>query len=557
MLRFTLFVLLSLAPWFGVVAQDVPKPADLVLTGGIIYTVDEENSVAEALAVSGDRIVAVGRVGDIERYIGAQTRVIGLRGRTVVPGFIDAHGHLLNLGMSLRNLDLVGTKSLREIVQRVADKVERVPNGEWIIGRGWDQNDWENQAFPENASLNEIAPTHPVYLTRVDGHAAFVNEAALEIAGITRDTPDPDGGRIYRDASGSPTGVLVDSAQNLVKRHIPKLSRGQKEDALQLAIAQCLRHGLTSVHDAGVPADLLELYKDLIDANRFELRVYAMIASADVGAVNDYFETGPLLDYGAGRLTVRSIKVWMDGALGSRGAALLEEYTDDAENAGLLFMSREKLQSLVERALAAGFQVATHAIGDRANRMTLDAYEIALKAVQENDARLRIEHAQVIALEDIPRFAKLGVIASMQATHATSDMYWAEARLGPQRVAGAYAWRKLMDSGVRIANGSDFPVEHVNPIWGFYAAVTRQDHEGWPEGGWYAEERMARTEALRSFTIDAAYAAFEEGEKGSIETGKLADLVILSKDIMRVALKELLNTHVELTMLGGKIVYEE
>ncbi|MCH8333374.1 amidohydrolase, partial [Candidatus Sumerlaeota bacterium] len=370
--------------------------------------------------------------------------------------------------------------------------------------------------------------------------------------------PDPRGGRILPDPNTSaPNGVFIDNAQGLVSRRIPRASPDRIRQGIERAIQTCIRHGLTSIHDAGVSRSQIDLYRRMIDEGDFNLRIYAMIRGGGLETMQRFFDAGPIVGYGDNRLTVRSVKIVIDGALGSRGAALLQPYADDPGNSGLLTTPPETLRRIVRGALQAGFQVCCHAIGDRGNRIVLDIYEEALGSEpRAMDHRFRIEHAQVVALVDIPRFARLGVIPSMQATHATSDMYWAEDRVGPRRIEGAYAWRKFLNEGSRIANGSDFPVEGVNPLWGIYAAVTRQDHRGWPEGGWRPEERMTRTEALRSFTIDAAYAAFEEDIKGSLEPGKLADVVVLSRDIMQIDAREILETEVVRTILGGVTVYE-
>ena len=533
---------------------------DLVLVNGRVYRVTEREPIAEAVLVEDGRISIVGRSEDVLAGAAAGTRVIDLQNKTVVPGFIDSHGHLMNLGLGLQRLDFVGTRSYQEIVDAVGRKADSVPEDEWITGRGWDQNDWPEKAFPHHEALSRRSPFNPVALTRVDGHATLANAKALEIAGIDRDTADPPGGRIVRDADGDPTGVLVDRAAGLVGRHIPPESDQNRRAAMLDAIQECLRYGLTSVHDAGISGTDIALFKSMVDDGAFGLRVYAMIRAGDAGALEEHFAAGPLIGYGEDRLTVRSVKAMVDGALGSRGAALLKPYADDPENTGLLITQQADLEALTKRALEAGFQVASHAIGDRGNRVVLDAYERALRAVPREkydySARLRVEHAQVVALKDIPRFAALGVIPSMQATHATSDMYWAEERVGAERAKGAYAWRRFLKAGSRIANGSDFPVEGVNPLWGFYASVTRQDHAGVPEGGWQPSQRMTREEALKSFTLDAAYAAFEEDLKGSVEVGKLGDLVVLSADIMTIPAHEILEAQVLMTVLGGEIVYE-
>lgn len=523
---------------------------DLVLVDGVVYTVDEANPRAEAIAIEDGRITAVGENAAIRAMADGDTRVESLGGRAVVPGFIDAHGHIGGLGSSLESLDLVGTESYEAIVARVATRVATLPDGAWVTGRGWDQNDWAEAAFPQHDALSAVSPDHPTFLVRVDGHAALANGAALAAAGIDGDTPDPPGGRIMRNDDGEATGVLIDAAMGIVSSHIPRDGSDQRRTSMVNAMDVCVRHGLTSVHDAGVSGRAVDVYRALADEDAMPMRIYVMLRGNERRTLKKFFEDGPYQHKG-GMLTVRSVKAMNDGALGSRGAALMEAYSDEPGSRGLTLMSGEALSELTRDALAAGFQVCTHSIGDRANHETLNAYEAALKEVPTKDHRLRIEHAQVIARDDIPRFAALGVIPSMQATHATSDMYWAEARLGPERIKGAYAWRTLMDTGCRIANGSDFPVEHVNPLWGFYAAITRQDHKGFPEGGWRPEERMTREEALKSFTLDSAYAAFQEEELGSIVPGKYADLVVLSSDIMTIAPKAILETEVECVYVGG------
>ncbi len=530
---------------------------DAIFHNAVVYTVDRDFSVAEAIAIHDGRIQRVGASVDVLKLAGPGTKTVDLGGRTVLPGLIDAHGHLLGLGQSLRTLDLVGTESFEAIVTLVSDQIAATPVGDWVTGRGWDQNDWPGTNMPTHEALSTCSPDNPVVLTRIGGHASLVNAAALSIAGIDRETPDPPGGKILRDENGEATGVLIDTAQGLVTKHVPPLSDEQTRAAVKLAIAHCLSLGLTGVHDAGVSSDDVDRYKSLIDAGEFDLRVYAMLRGSSPVALRRPFERGPLIGYGNGRLTVRCIKVVGDGALGSRGAALLQPYSDDPGNTGLLIVDEARMTALTEAALRAGFQVATHAIGDRTNHVTLNAYEAAMKAVPDaKNPRLRIEHAQIIALGDIPRFAASGIIPSMQATHATSDLPWAPKRLGDDRIQGAYAWRKLMDTGARIANGSDFPVESANPFWGIYAAITRQDRDGMPKAAWQPDQRMTREEALRSFTIDAAYAAFEENDKGSLEPGKWADFIVVDRDVMTIPPAEILDATVELTILGGETAYE-
>lgn len=533
------------------------KKADLIFKNANIITMDEKNPRAQAIAIRGDKILAVGSNQQIERFRGRGTKVLDLEGKTIVPGLIDAHVHLISLGKSLSILNLEGTSSLDEVLEMVKEKVQRAKPAEWILGRGWDQNDWPIKEFPTRWDLDRVAPQNPVHLTRICGHMVWVNSRVLEMAGITKETKSPEGGKIIHDPStGEPTGVFVDQAIDLVERIIPPPTYQQKKEYAKRAIRGCLRVGLTEVHDASVELEMVKIYKELLKEGNLPLRLYLMLRGPGK-AVKAYLERGPEIGLGDRRLTIRAIKLFADGSLGSRGAALLEPYSDAPGERGLITMDPDTACEIMVRALERGFQVCTHAIGDSANRLVLNLIERALKGHPSRDHRFRIEHAQVIAPEDIPRFAKLGVIPSMQPAHCTSDMYWAEDRLGPERVKGAYAWRSLLDTGVRIPGGSDAPVESINPLWGIYAAVTRQDHKGWPQGGWHPEQRVSREEALRMFTLDAAYGAFEEKIKGSLEKGKLADLTVLSKDIMRVPAPEILQTEVLMTVVGGKIVFEE
>jgi predicted amidohydrolase YtcJ len=540
---FTILVL------FAVLAvQATTQTADLVVVGARIYTLDPARPEASAIAVKGDRILGVG--DDVSRHIGSDTHRIEAGGATIIPGFIDCHVHMEGLGDALENLDFRSVRSIEEVAAMVGKAASERKPGEWVRGRNWDQTNWGGQ-FPTAEPLSSAAPSHPVYLTRVDGHAAWVNKKALEIAGVTRSTPDPPGGRILRNASGTPTGVLIDRAQGLVSSEIPSSTDEEVRRRLARAARECARLGLTTVHDAGVSSQQTAAYRELIQEQQLPVRVYAMIGG-EGPLWRRYLERGPEIGE---RLTIRSIKLMADGAMGSRGAAFWEAYSDDPGNSGLLMLTKEDVERVAREALRQGFQVNTHAIGDRANHIVLDAYGAVLGG--KNDRRFRVEHAQAVALEDFELFAKYSVIASMQATHATSDMRWAEARVGPKRVKGAYAWRRFLSAGVPVANGSDFPVEEPNPLRGFYAAITRQDHQGKPEGGWFPDQRMTREEALKSWTLTGAYAAFEEEAKGSLVAGKLADFVMLSKDIMRVPPPEILQTRVLMTVLGGKSVYSE
>ncbi|MBC8087302.1 MAG: amidohydrolase [Phycisphaerae bacterium] len=534
--------------------RPIAQPADLIVTNARVYTADNTHPLAEAFAVRGARIVFIGSAREAQALRGPSTKVVDAAGRTVIPGMVDAHAHLGGLAQSLRNVDLTGTRTYDEVIARVAERARTLPKGAWVQGRGWDQNDWGDTRFPTHEKLTAALPDNPVVLTRVDGHAVLVNAAAMRAAGISATTADPSGGRILRDAANNPTGVLVDNAQALAGRTIPAPRPEEIRSAVKDAVAELHRWGLTGLHDAGANRAQIDLYESLAKAGELDLRLDAMI-SDDSAAISHYFAMGPRSGLYDGRLWVRSVKLYADGALGSRGAALLEPYSDDPNNTGLLVSAPAHIREVAERALKTGFQVNTHAIGDRGNRIVLDAYEAALKAVPTADHRFRVEHAQIIAPDDIPRFAQLGVIPSMQASHQTSDMYWAEKRIGQTRLLGAYAWQSLIASGVVIPNGSDAPVEQVNPLISFHASIARQDANNWPAGGWFAEQRMSREDGLRSMTLWPAYAAFQEKDLGSLTVGKLADFVILDQDIMRVPPELVLKTNVLNTYVGGKEVY--
>ena len=535
--------------------RPAPPPAELIITNARIYTVDENRPFAEAMAVRGGRVQFAGSLRGALSYRGRATRVVDAGGRTVIPGMVDAHAHLAGLGEALRTVDLVGTKSYDEVIARVVEGAKKLPAGSWVIGNGWDQNDWSDQRFPTHEALSTALPNNPVFLTRVDGHAALVNAKAMEAASLTASSTDPSGGKIERGAGGSPAGVLVDAAMGIVERVIPAPPAEEQRARVLAAITEANRWGLTGIHDAGVGARTIDIYHELAKAGQFNLRNYVMLA-ADSGLIASYFARGPQIAMYDGRLWFRSIKIQVDGALGSRGAAMLEPYSDDPKNRGLILTPPERIRGIATEALRRGFQVNVHAIGDRGNRLVLDAFEQALTAVPTSDHRFRIEHAQIVSEADIPRFAKLDVIPSMQSVHQTSDMYWAGQRIGKAREAGAYAWRSLLKTGVVIPNGSDFPVEATNPLLSFHSAVTRQDAKNWPEGGWHPEERMTREEALKSMTLWPAYAAFEESKSGSLTPGKYADFVILDQDIMTVPAERILATKVVATYLGGKAVYE-
>ena len=534
----------------------VPPP-DVVYTNANVYTLDPARPRAEALAIAGDRIVAVGSADQILALRQPATRIVDLGGHTVLPGLIDAHAHLAALGSyALGRIDLSEAKSFEEVVQAVEDRVKRAKKGEWILGGRWDHESWPGRSLPTHDALSAVSPDNPVWLTRVDGHAGLANAAAMKLAGIGRDTPAPSGGEIIKDAAGEPTGLLVDNAEELIREVIPDGLR-QTADLLLKAQELCFAVGLTGVHDAGnAPADIA-VYQELASSGRLKLRVYAMVAGEH--AIKYFEENGLTI---GDRLTVRSAKLYADGALGSRGAWLLEPYADRPQDAqgrpytGLNVMKPEFLRRIAEDGLRQGYQVCTHAIGDHANRAVLDAYAVALGRHPTENHRFRIEHAQLLAAEDVPRFAKLGVIPAMQPTHCTSDMRWVYDRVGQRRAQGAYAWASLLRTGVRIAGGSDFPIESPNPFLGIYAAITRQDAAGQPAGGWHPQERLTRQEALRAFTLDAAYAAFEEDTRGSLEPGKLADFVLIDRDIMTCEPREIVDTRVLQTIVGGEVVYQ-
>ncbi len=532
-----------------------PAPADLIVTNARVYTADEARPLAEAFAVRDGRVVFVGSRQEADALKGSATRVLDAAGRTVIPGMVDAHGHFGGLAQKLRAVDLVGTRSYDEVIARVVERAKTTPKGTWIQGRGWDQNAWGDTRFPTHEKLSAALPDHPVVLERVDGHATLVNAAGMKLADLTAATKDPTGGKVLRDAQGAPTGVLIDNATNIVERKVPAPTAAETRAAIKDAIGLMHSVGLVGVHDAGASRASIDLYEQMAQAKELNLRLYVMIGD-DSSALAHYMQVGPRSALYDGQVWVRAIKLYADGAMGSRGAALLEPYSNDPNNTGLLLSAPAHIRDVADRALKAGFQVNTHAIGDRGNRVVLDAYEGALKANPTADHRFRVEHAQIINYDDIPRFATLGVIPSMQASHQTSDMYWIGKRLGPTRVLGAYAWRSLINSGVIIPNGSDFPVEDVNPLISFHAAIARQDARDWPAGGWFPEQRMTREEALRSMTLWPAYAAFQEKDMGTLTPGKYADFVVLDQDIMRVPAELVLKTKVIATYVGGKSVFE-
>jgi predicted amidohydrolase YtcJ len=551
----------------GCTAGPAADPADLVLRNGHVVTVDSTRPEAEAVAVRGHTIVAVGSNDEIEQYIGSDTEVIDLNGRLAVPGFIEGHGHFPGVGEKLLNLDLMDVRNWDEVVAMVGAAARDAKQDAWIVGRGWHQEKWDRvpepsvEGVPVHASLDSVSANNPVYLTHASGHASFVNGRALELAGITRDTPNPPGGEIVRDERGEPTGMLREAAQRLAGRvRASAEAQRPQEDiiaerrrVMELAAQEALSKGVTSFHDAGSGFGTIDLLKQLEAEGALPVRLYVMIRESNdrlEQRLPEYLMPADTNDY----LVVRSIKVSIDGALGSHGAWLLEPYEDMPTSTGLALVEPEYVARTAELAIANGFQLAVHAIGDRANREVLDIYERTFAANPDaRDPRWRIEHAQHLHPDDIRRFGALGVIPAMQGVHATSDAPWIPKRLGEQRAReGAYVWRELMKSGAIIANGTDAPVEDVNPIASFYSSVSRRTNT---DDVFYGEQRMTREEALRSYTLNNAYAAFEEDVKGSLTPGKLADIVVLSKDIMGVPEEEIPTAQVDVTIVGGRVRY--
>lgn len=559
-----LLVVSMIITWFISCNENTPK-ADLVILNGTIYTVNEIKPTVEAVAISRDTICFVGSEVDASKWIGQSTELLDLNGNTMTPGFIEGHGHLMGVGTNLLNLDLMGTKSYDEIVQMVQEKVKDVKPGEWITGRGWHQGKWDIQpeniigGFPSHHKLSEVSPNNPVFLSHASGHAVLVNAKAMELAGLNKTTKIPEGGEIFRDLSGNPTGVLNETAIGLVGASVPFNSKEQNIQALELGMNQVLKNGITSFHDAGTDSTTIALYKAFANDNKLKIRIYAMLSGSDENLLNSFFQKGPEIGLNQNFLTIRAIKLAADGALGSRGALLLEDYSDAPGVQGLRLSGLDYIKKISNAGYASGFQICIHCIGDRANREILDIYEniYTMDSLKGKGLRYRIEHAQHISAQDIPRFGALGVIPSMQTIHMASDRPWAIDRLGKKRIVeGAYVWNKLTDSGATIVNGTDAPVEPLSPIACFYAAVTRQTLSGTPTGGYEPNQKMSRLEALKSYTINNAYGAFEEDLKGSIEVGKLADFTVFSQDIMKIPDNDILKTEIEYTIVGGKILYQ-
>ena len=530
--------------------------ADLIVRVKRIWTGDRAHPWAEALAARGGSIVAIGQLADVMRFRGPSTRMIERPGAFAMPGLIDAHGHMESMGASQEELDLRRVASVDEVVRRVKARIEATEGDSWITGRNWDQSLWRGGAFPTAAALDAASPRRPVWLERVDGHAGWANTEAMRRAKVTKNVTAPSDGQVLRDSQGQPTGVFIDGAMSLVGRAVPGPTLQDVKRRLLSAQKHVLQSGLTGVHDAGISTLVAQAYRELDREGQLVVRVYGM-ASPPGGGEVAFVSRPPQKSSAASRFELRAIKLFIDGAMGSRGALLFKPYSDDSDNSGLMLIDPRVLEATVTAALKNGWQVCTHAIGDKGNALVLDAYTAARKSFpQARDPRLRIEHAQVVRRQDVNRFLEIGVIASMQPSHASDDMRWADARLGPGRVDGAYAWRWFADAGVTLAHGSDFPVEIVNPFWGIYAGVTRQDAAGNPAGGWHPEQRLTLDETLRGFTAGAAFAAFAEDRVGILKTGLRADLTIVDRDLFLAEPKDLLGSRVLMTVVDGALVYD-
>jgi len=568
-MKFRILVLLiGIASIISCSSQDELGVADSIFYNGIIYTANETNAKVEAVCVKDGKILFAGDYKMAKRYVGDSTNSINLEGQTMTPGFIESHGHLMGLGYNELDLDLMGIKNYDEMIDLVAEAVENAAPGEWILGRGWHQSKWNKdpevmvKGFQTHDKLSAISPNNPVFLRHASGHAGFANAKAMEIAGVNQlavegNIPEVEGGEVITDKNGNPTGIFSERATGLIYRYIPTEDESRNIMALELAIKACQKNGITSFHDASAGQKTIDRYSIFKEEGKLGVRLYVMIAGPNRELTKEWLEKGPMIDSVDHLLTVRSIKLNCDGALGNRGAWMLEEYSDMPGEFGLETLPMEYVLEVSRGGLENGFQVCSHAIGDRANREILDQYETAFnEQAVITDHRFRIEHAQHIHPDDIPRFAELNVIAAMQAVHMSSDRPWAIDRLGEKRIKeGAYMWQSLLMSGAKVINGTDVPVEPINPLASFFASVTRQTLAGTPEGGYEPDERMTREQALRSYTIDAAYGEFEENVKGSIEHGKLADFTIFSDDIMTIEASEILKAKVMMTIIGGEIVY--
>ncbi len=546
-------LLLAGCLWRGRGGEPPPPKDAVIYVADRVRTLDEAAPLAQAFAVANGRFLAVGSQKEVRRAAGPEARVIHLGAVTVIPGLEDAHAHLLGLGRALGTIDLSGTRSLDEAREKIRAAPPSSFQGEWLIGRGWDQNDWAELGgrFPDRQTLDALWPDRPVALTRVDGHAYWVNSVALRRAQLTRETPDPEGGRILRDAQGEPTGVLVDNAMERVNAVLPQPGDEDRQRWLTAAMTRCAELGLTAIHDAGMDLATFSLLQQWDALDALPLRIYGMVDGSSPDA-EQLLDRGP---FQGRKLSLQAVKFWADGALGSRGAALHAPYSDEPGHHGLLLLTPEELEERTEAFMRAGFQVAIHAIGDRANTLAIELLARNAAATKTPHLRHRIEHLQIVRPEDLPRMKAAGLIASMQPTHATSDMPWAEARVGPTRLAGAYAWRRVLEAGLPLAFGSDFPVERPDPLHGLYAARTRQDAQGQPPGGWLPDQRLTGEEALRAFTVGSAFAAQAETRRGRIARDLEADFVVLPVDPVDGPPLEVRNQAVLLTVVAGQVVF--
>jgi predicted amidohydrolase YtcJ len=532
--------------------------ADTVIDNANGYTLNAKGDVVQFASLAFDdkgRITAVGSAKEVAAKA-PKARHVDMAGRTVLPGLIDAHGHVFGLGEMLTQLDLSATTSLQGALDAIAGYARANPQGAWLRGRGWNQENWKLGRFPTARELDGVAGERPAWLERVDGHAGWANSRALALAGITDKTPDPAGGKIVRDANGVATGVLVDAAKGLMEKVLPQPTEQEGRVMLDKALQKMASVGLTSAHDAGITVAQDKLYRDYADHGKLTARIYAMIGGTGPD-FDQLSKNGPLNSYGKDTYALRAVKLYSDGALGSRGAALLAPYSDDPHSHGLLFHSNEEIDVMIAKAIKKGYQVNVHAIGDAGNRQILDTFAKEIPANHAEAQRHRIEHAQVVTASDIPRFKSIGIIPSMQPTHATSDKNMAETRVGSERIKGAYAWRTFLQQGSRIACGSDFPVEAPNPFFGIHAAVTRQDAGGQPIAGWYPEQEMSLKEAFRCFTLDAAYAGHQEKTQGSLEVGKYADFIVIDRDLFKMTPYDIYKTGVLETWVAGRQVYRK
>ena len=542
------------------------EKADMIIHNGTIYTMNDLMPTTESVAIRNGKIIALGKYRDLDDLITPRTKIINLNGAMMTPGLIEGHGHFYGLGLAKMQLDLSTAESYAELVSMVADAIDRSKPGEWILGRGWHQSKWSDKAdsfikgFQTHDSLSKISPNNPVWLKHASGHAGFANQKAMDIAGVSSETEFGFGGEIIKDLSGNPTGVFNERAQGLISKHVDtNLGKDSDIRAIELAVKTCLEHGITSFHDAGTGSKTITTLRSAIDKNLLKVRVYAMLTSRDTSLLNQWYKNGPEIGTGNDFLTIRSIKLNADGALGSRGAWLIDEYTDRPGHFGMATQSMDYVYKVAKNGIQNGFQVNSHAIGDRANREILDQYEKVFNEFPKlsKDHRWRIEHAQHIDPKDIPRFGSLKVIASIQGIHMSSDRPWAINRLGQKRIIeGAYVWRDLINHGAILINGSDVPVEPIDPIASFYASTTRKTLKGLPNSGYEPEQKMTRIEAMKSYTINAAYGAFEEKLKGSIEIGKYADFAVFSQNLITVPDDKILETKILYTIVNGKIEYQ-